>query len=143
MIGLHGVVTRDPDGHGLHRFAGSVPIFGCDSFELQSEKPHASASSEPSEPNGQSMPQVQVELSQETSGDSTPTTPQEQIELLKETIGEKIGDSTMELLKGAIDEASAELQQGLAELVGQIAAKTQKQTEESTAESQKQADDSL
>lgn len=37
MVGLQGVVSRmSPDGRGSElRFAGSVPIFGCDSFELK------------------------------------------------------------------------------------------------------------
>merc|ERR1712232_1546344 len=35
MVGLHGVLTKNGNVDGTHRFAGSVPIFGCDSFELK------------------------------------------------------------------------------------------------------------
>eukprot|EP00929_Paragymnodinium_shiwhaense_P113529 TRINITY_DN8180_c0_g1_i2.p1 TRINITY_DN8180_c0_g1~~TRINITY_DN8180_c0_g1_i2.p1 ORF type:complete len:932 (+),score=154.70 TRINITY_DN8180_c0_g1_i2:171-2798(+) len=34
MVGLHGVATKNGMTNGSHRFAGAVPIFGCDSFEL-------------------------------------------------------------------------------------------------------------
>mmetsp|Transcript_18328 Transcript_18328/g.51927 ORF Transcript_18328/g.51927 Transcript_18328/m.51927 type:complete len:835 (+) Transcript_18328:25-2529(+) len=35
MVGLQGVVSRAAGAGGELRFAGSVPIFGCDSFELR------------------------------------------------------------------------------------------------------------
>jgi len=43
MVGLHGVVTRNGNVDGTHRFAGSVPIFGCDSFELKSSSANGDA----------------------------------------------------------------------------------------------------
>mmetsp|Transcript_42063 Transcript_42063/g.116161 ORF Transcript_42063/g.116161 Transcript_42063/m.116161 type:complete len:811 (+) Transcript_42063:223-2655(+) len=39
MVGLHGIVTKHGMDDGSHRFAGSVPIYGCDSFELQASAP--------------------------------------------------------------------------------------------------------
>jgi hypothetical protein len=35
MVGLHGLATPNGNTDGSHRFAGEVPSFGCDSFELK------------------------------------------------------------------------------------------------------------
>jgi len=42
MVGLQGVVSRS--AQGSLRYAGSIPIYGCDSFELQSQKQEVPAS---------------------------------------------------------------------------------------------------
>lgn len=38
MVGLQGVVSRGAE-RGFLRYAGSIPIFGCDSFELTAKRP--------------------------------------------------------------------------------------------------------
>ncbi|CAK9003909.1 Soluble guanylate cyclase 88E [Durusdinium trenchii] len=37
MVGTQGVVSLTDDGTGRHLYAGTVPIYGCDSFELYTE----------------------------------------------------------------------------------------------------------
>eukprot|EP00928_Gymnodinium_smaydae_P048250 TRINITY_DN32248_c0_g1_i1.p1 TRINITY_DN32248_c0_g1~~TRINITY_DN32248_c0_g1_i1.p1 ORF type:complete len:854 (+),score=87.34 TRINITY_DN32248_c0_g1_i1:63-2624(+) len=43
MVGLHGVATRHGNSDRSNRFAGFVPSFGCDSFELMSQDDASSA----------------------------------------------------------------------------------------------------
>mmetsp|Transcript_149554 Transcript_149554/g.272304 ORF Transcript_149554/g.272304 Transcript_149554/m.272304 type:complete len:901 (-) Transcript_149554:88-2790(-) len=66
MVGLQGVVSKSAKT-GILRYAGSVPIFGCDSFELQAKKLWDKAPSDEATPSDSAGASAQASAADQTA----------------------------------------------------------------------------